>query len=363
MFILTACGITSQESMDIDNNFKGERIIKLVIDSETYNRANGGKEAVLRFLNENDVVLLELNYIKEEQDYIEIEYAIKFDSKDDYINKLKTLYQLGNIEEEISLDFQVVNNGFGKVVEFYGNSDVKKIFSFFINKASDEGLIYKEDISSIWSTKQYPLTINDTEYVKNSTSNYGSYSENLYIGPRSVNILTSKSDGDNKYNRIIVLFFDEENYSKLDNSWETGFILNEKTKVEKNDKNRSVSFIYEKFSQDEINTETSKFFGVGSNFSMSYTNSGEKLKTKETLKDLLPQSELSSKSNINYLYYFDQKDVSELPTNDDISQYKSNERIVYFSRWDLNNGISKTIETNIVFDKIQIQTKFNENNF
>lgn len=359
---ITACGIQSKENMKVDNNFKGERLIQLTFDADTFNRANGGKQAVIDFLSNNVMAPLELNYIKDEPDFIEAEYSLKFGNQEDYINKINTLYQLGNIQEEIVLNFQIENERFNKSVEFQDNSDVQKIFSSLINKAIEDNIMYEDDLSRIWSTKRYSLTINNNEYIKDSDYIYGNYSENEYIGPRSINVITSRAEENNKFNRMIVLYFDEGNYLKLDKNWEDNFILSENTKFEQNNENSSVRFLYDSFTQDQINQETAHFFGVESMFSMQKKNNGEKLKILEELKDFMPENDLSNKSITNFLYYFDSIKPEDLPLEEIISQDKINERMLYVGSLDLHNGIEKVIETNIVFDKIQIRSKLSEEN-
>lgn len=93
--LLSACGIQSKENMKVNNNFKGERLILLSMDAETFNRARGGKDAVIKFFTDNVIEPLELNYVKDEANLIEVEYSLKFSSKEDYLNKVNTLYKLG----------------------------------------------------------------------------------------------------------------------------------------------------------------------------------------------------------------------------------------------------------------------------
>lgn len=355
-FLLSACGIQSKENMKINNKFKGERIILLRLDSQTYNSAIGGKDAVIKFFSENIISPLELNYIKDEANTLEVEYSIKFDNKDDYINKIKILYTLGNIEDDIKVDFNIDDERFNKSVKFFDNSDVQKILSSLINKALEDGLISEDNLSNLWNAKKYSLMINGNQYIQDSDSTYGDFSKSEYIGPSEINVFTSRSEEENKFNRVITLFFNKENYEKLDKGWQDDFISNEKVNFEINNEDSSAKFIYENFSDEEINRETAKFFGADSDFSMTYKNGGEKLKIIEILKDKITENEISNKSNVKYLYYFDKNKIDNLINQKDISRDENNEKIVYAENRELIEGIEKSIETNIIFDKINVET-------
>ncbi|WP_282926690.1 hypothetical protein [Helcococcus kunzii] len=360
--LLSACGIQSKENMKVNNNFKGERLILLSMDAETFNRARGGKDAVINFFTDNVIEPLELNYVKDEANLIEVEYSLKFSSKEDYLNKVNTLYKLGKIEENINLDFEVQNVRFNKGIKFNDSSDVQKLLSPLINKALEDGLFYEDDLEKLWDTKQYSLTINDKEYIKDSFSEYGKYSESKYIGPNEIKVITSRANEANKFNRQITLIFNKENYSKLDNDWEDDFIEDDKVRFVEDDENSTAKFIYENFTQEEINKATQKFFAVDSNFSMTYKNTGQKLKTIETLTDFIKENEIDKKAKVKYLYYFDKKAIDTFPK--DLSEIQdNNERIILAERDELNQGIEKTVETDIVFDKIEVETKLSENSF
>ncbi|MGY3756452.1 hypothetical protein ACWOAQ_07425 [Helcococcus kunzii] len=362
VFILSACGIKSNEKMKVDENFKGQRDIVLSFDQETMNRVEGGKDALKKFITENVKGLFEVKFIKDKPELLEVQSSIKFDSKEDYINKIKKLYDLGKIKDKIEVEFRVSKSGFTKGVTFNDNTDIEKIFQFLIDKAVEQKLIKESDKSSIWSTKTYNLNVDNKDLIKDSTYEYGEYSKIDYIGPKEITIVTSPSKEEGKFNRSISLIFDEKSYKNLPEEWEKEYFDGFNVTIDKIRDLSTQKIKMENVSTEDINKITSKFFGVETKFSMKESENSSPLLQSTKLYDEIPNNAFNKNASINAIYYVDSKEIADHPR--DIDMFISrDDRSYSVTSYELSGGFEKVFENQIIFNNIKIETDVNNNGF
>ena len=357
-FLLTACGIQAKDNLEINENFKGKRVINISLDKESLDRINGSSTAVKKFLN--DYIEQPLSYeIKNEEDnFLNFDLTFSFNDISEYKDIVKKLYEKSgeNYEDNIKFLYADSESVFARGMEFEDSSDIKIMLRFLEQKLVDEKLIKESDVSNIWKNVEKNVSINDELIIKDAYTK-ASYNNISYTGPYQHLISISKSNISDNYNMRIRLAFDNKNLEKLANNWKDRlFDKNLVTNIKPINKEESTIEIFDIENKDltDIIKILEKLFNT--KVSLSFDSKLDKSKLAKVIKiNQNIAGDNNSKSNYGFIYYADPLSVEKHIKDIDYSNIEEK----YLSTNSLEN-VELEEEFPIIFAKLEIITRVNK---
>lgn len=370
IFILTACGIKSEETLTADKNFSGQRVMDIIFDQETLAKVKD-VEKFKSFLEEN--IESPLSYelydeLTKEQGgpYLKYRLYLPFNSIDDYINKSKSLYEMGNVKDDIEVNYKSSNNLFEHTVSFTDNITVKNLLRYITLRAQNEGYINFTNVNSTWNETSYTAQIDgDIIIEKQNTSPY-KYETTKFIGPDSYLITTSKKL--NKYTRVFNIIFKKSDFLKLESNWKDEMFksselinLEQKEVQDKSlEKYIIVSYAIDNKDIDVIRRATEDLFGSKVEISINSELGSNEFIERYTVHEKVAQNKYQAKAKVLSVYYIDKKDISE-HESDLLENILVNYEDAIYSNSKIfdSQGFTETVERQIVFDEVKINTIIN----
>lgn len=370
IFILTACGIKSKETLTVDSNFRGQRVMDIIFDQETLSKVRDFEE-FKSFLEEN--IESPLSYelfdeLNEQQGgpYLNYRIYLSFNSIDDYVNKARSLYEKGNVKDNIEVNYESDVNLFEHKVSFIDNITVENLLRYITLRAQNEGYLNFTNINSTWKETSYTAKIDGDTIINNQKFSPYKYETTDFIGPESYLITTSKNG--NKYNRVFNIIFKKADYLKLESNWKNEiFKSSDLISLEQNEvKDESgetyiiVSYAIENKDIDVIRRTTEDLFGSNVQISLKSETGSNEFIEKYIVHEKVGENKYAPKAKVLSIYYIDKKEISEhesdllgnIPINYEAAIY-SNSKI-----FDAK-GFNESVERQIVFDEVEIETTIN----
>lgn len=369
VFILSSCSVECSETMQIDENFEGNRSIKIDIDKNNERFIKGGLKGLKNFLEENVEDPLNLEIISDTNQKFEAKISLVFDSLDDYTKKVKYLYELSSLEEEPKTKFKSnKDNIFSKGLDYYDDVTSEKLLKYLIDRAVSTGLISKNNQHKILKEGNFKLIYKDKKLIDKAKAPY-SYNNFEYLGPSQC-ILSTSPAGSNTWTRVFSLVFPIENLEKLDTNWESKLIKNEdikalETKDVKDKNGRSsklFSFVLEKKDSEILSEESSIFLQANVDLDLSIEKNTKDFSIdyfiNEELKGFEKHDDISI-TNIYYtrpLEYNKHIDLSNF-TESNLTKIKD---AIVINKDDLIEGYHERKKIQPKFKKADIKTTFNK---
>lgn len=370
IFILNACGIKSEETLTADKNFSGERVMDIIFDQETLSKVKDIEKFKL-FLEEN--IESPLNYelydeLTEQEGgpYLRYRLYLPFNSIDDYINKSRGLYEKGNVKDNIEVNYESNVNLFQYTVNFTDNISVENLLRYITIRAQNSGYLNFTNVNSSWDETSYTAQIAGNTIINNQKEAPYKYETTEFIGPNSYLITTSKNG--NKYNRVFNIIFKKSDYLKLENNWKdeifksTELIKLEQKEIEDKfgENYIIVSYAIENKDIDIIRRATEDLFGSNVQISLKSETGSNEFIEKYIVHEKVGENKYAPKAKVLSIYYIDKKEISEhesdllgnIPINYEVAIY-SNSKI-----FDAK-GFNESVERQIVFDEVEIETTIN----
>lgn len=370
IFVLTSCGIKSEETLTADINFSGQRVMDIIFDKESLSKIDDLEE-FKTFLEENieSPLTYELyDELTKEQGgpYLKYRLYLQFNSIDDYINKAKSLYEKGNVKDDIEVSYETNVNLFEHKISFIDNIKVENLLRYINLKAQNAGYLNFINIKSNWEETSYTAKIDGKTIINNKKMPPYKYEATEFIGPDSY-IITTSING-NKYSRVFNLIFKKDNYLRLKENWKnTLFKSSELIEIEKKDiENNSgdiftiVSFGVEDKSIDVIRKLTEDLFGSQVEIALVSEPGSSEFIEKYNVHEKVEKNKYAPSAKVLSVYYIDKKKLSE-HESDLLEKFPINyEKAVYSnSKIFDSTGFNETVERWIVFDEAIIETKIN----
>lgn len=370
IFVLTSCGIKSEETLTADINFSGQRVMDIIFDKESLSKIDDLEE-FKTFLEENieSPLTYELyDELTKEQGgpYLKYRLYLPFNSIDDYINKAKSLYEKGNVKDDIEVSYETNVNLFEHKISFIDNIKVENLLRYINLKAQNAGYLNFINIKSNWEETSYTAKIDGKTIINNKKMPPYKYEATEFIGPDSY-IITTSING-NKYSRVFNLIFKKDNYLRLKENWKNAlFKSSELIKIEKKDiENESgeiftiVSFGVEDKSIDVIRKLTEDLFGSKVEIALVSEQGSSEFVENYSIHEKVEENKYAPSAKVLSVYYIDKKKLSE-HESDLLENFPINyEKAVYSnSKIFDSTGFNETVERWIVFDEATIETKIN----
>lgn len=370
IFVLTSCGIKSEETLTADINFSGQRVMDIIFDKESLSKIDDLEE-FKTFLEENieSPLTNELydELTKEEGGpYLKYRLYLPFNSIDDYINKAKSLYEKGNVKDDIEVSYETNVNLFEHKISFIDNIKVENLLRYINLKAQNAGYLNFINIKSNWEETSYTAKIDGKTIINNKKTPPYKYEATEFIGPDSYLITTSING--NKYTRVFNLIFKKDNYLRLEDNWnDTLFKSSELIEIEKKDiEDKSgdiftiVSFGVEDKSIDVVRKLTEDLFGSKVEITLVSEPGSSEFVEKYSVHEKVEENKYAPSAKVLSVYYVDKKKLDE-HESDLLENFPINyEKAVYSnSKIFDSTGFNETVERWIVFDEATIETKIN----
>ncbi|MGY3776446.1 hypothetical protein [Helcococcus sueciensis] len=370
IFVLTSCGIKSEETLTADINFSGQRVMDIIFDKESLSKIDDLEE-FKTFLEENieSPLTYELyDELTKEQGgpYLKYRLYLQFNSIDDYINKAKSLYEKGNVKDDIEVSYETNVNLFEHKISFIDNIKVENLLRYIKLKAQNAGYLNFINIKSNWEETSYTAKIDGKTIINNKKMPPYKYEATEFIGPDSY-IITTSING-NKYSRVFNLIFKKDNYLRLKENWKNAlFKSSELIEIEKKDiENESgeiftiVSFGVEDKSIDVIRKLTEDLFGSKVEIALVSEQGSSEFVENYSIHEKVEENKYAPSAKVLSVYYIDKKKLSE-HESDLLENFPINyEKAVYSnSKIFDSTGFNETVERWIVFDEATIETKIN----
>ena len=370
IFVLTSCGIKSEETLTADINFSGQRVMDIIFDKESLSKIDDLEE-FKTFLEENieSPLTYELyDELTKEQGgpYLKYRLYLQFNSIDDYINKAKSLYEKGNVKDDIEVSYETNVNLFEHKISFIDNIKVENLLRYINLKAQNAGYLNFINIKSNWEETSYTAKIDGKTIINNKKMPPYKYEATEFIGPDS-SIITTSING-NKYSRVFNLIFKKDNYLRLKENWKNAlFKSSELIEIEKKDiENESgeiftiVSFGVEDKSIDVIRKLTEDLFGSKVEIALVSEQGSSEFVENYSIHEKVEENKYAPSAKVLSVYYIDKKKLSE-HESDLLENFPINyEKAVYSnSKIFDSTGFNETVERWIVFDEATIETKIN----
>lgn len=370
IFVLTSCGIKSEETLTADINFSGQRVMDIIFDKESLSKIDDLEE-FKTFLEENieSPLTYELyDELTKEQGgpYLKYRLYLPFNSIDDYINKAKSLYEKGNVKDDIEVSYETNVNLFEHKISFIDNIKVENLLRYINLKAQNAGYLNFINIKSNWEETSYTAKIDGKTIINNKKMPPYKYEATEFIGPDSY-VITTSING-NKYSRVFNLIFKKDNYLRLKENWKNAlFKSSELIEIEKKDiENESgeiftiVSFGVEDKSIDVIRKLTEDLFGSKVEIALVSEQGSSEFVENYSIHEKVEENKYAPSAKVLSVYYIDKKKLSEHESDLSENFPINYEKAVYSnSKIFDSTGFNETVERWIVFDEATIETKIN----
>ena len=367
IFILTSCGMKSEETLNTDKNFSGQRLMDITFDQETLSKVRD-IEQFKTFIEKN--IERPLTYelydeLSEEQGgpYLKYRLYLSFNSIDDYVNKSRSLYEKGNVKDNIEVNYESNVNLFEHNIRFIDNITVENLLRYMNLRAQNEGYLNFTNVNSTWEETSYTAQIDGDTIISNQKTSPYIYETTDFIGPDSYLITTSKNG--NKYTRVFNTIFKKSNYLKLEDNWKDNIfksseLINLEQKEVEDENGETyiiISYGIENKDIDVIRRATEDLFGSDVQISIKSEYGKSEFIEKYIVNEKIEKNKYAPKAQVLSIYYIDKKDISEhesdllkkIPINYEIAVYSNSE--IFNS-----NGFHETVERQIVFDEVEINT-------
>lgn len=368
-FLLTACGIKSQETLTADQNFKGERVMHITFDKENLSNIDDIEE-FKTFVESNIEQPLTYNLydeLTEEQGgpYLNYQITLPFNSIEDYINKSKALYEKGNIKDDIEVYYNKNVDLFNYNIEYYDNIKIENLLRYITNRARQEGYLNITNVNSTWEETIFSAEIGGEKLINNANFSPYKYNETINIAPKNYLMTTSKND--DKYTRVFSLIFEKEDYDRLSDDWEEKLFKSKELRrldnkdIEDNQEYFTiVSYAVIDANLDVIRRVTEDLFGSDVQINIDSKFGTSEFIEKFNVFEKINNNLYAPSADIFSIYYIDSKNIEDheidLIKNIDINYEKAlYAREQVFS----NEGFNDFVERQIVFDEVEINTKIN----
>lgn len=368
-FLLTACGIKSQETLTADQNFKGERVMHITFDQENLSNIDDIEE-FKTFVESN--IEQPLTYslydeLTEEQGgpYLNYQITLPFNSIEDYINKSKALYEKGNIKDDIEVYYNKNVDLFNYNIEYYDNIKIENLLRYITNRARQEGYLNITNVNSTWEETIFSAEIAGEKLINNANLSPYKYNETINIAPKNYLMTTSKND--DKYTRVFSLIFEKEDYDRLSDDWEEKLFKSKELRrldnkyIEDNQEYFTiVSYAVIDANLDVIRRVTEDLFGSDVQINIDSKFGTSEFIEKFNVFEKINNNLYAPSADIFSIYYIDSKNIEnheiDLIKNIDINYEKA-----LYARKEVfsNEGFNDFVERQIVFDEVEINTKIN----
>lgn len=368
-FLLTACGIKSQETLTADQNFKGERVMHITFDQEILSNIDDIEE-FKTFVESN--IEQPLTYslydeLTEEQGgpYLNYQITLPFNSIEDYINKSKALYEKGNIKDDIEVYYNKNVDLFNYNIEYYDNIKIENLLRYITNRARQEGYLNITNVNFTWEETIFSAEIAGEKLINNANLPPYKYNETINIAPKNYLMNTFKND--DKYTRVFSLIFEKEDYDRLSDDWEKKLFKSKELRrldnkdIEDNQEYFTiVSYAVIDTNLDVIRRVTEDLFGSDVQINIDSKFGTSEFIEKFNVFEKINNNLYAPSADILSIYYIDSKNIEnheiDLIKNIDINYEKA-----LYARKEVfsNEGFNDFVERQIVFDEVEINTKIN----
>lgn len=167
-FVLSACGVDYKQSLVIDENFKGSRVIELRLPKKEL--AEYSKSSITdidKVIKDNLPKEMEYSGISDlDADTHVATFTIKFDSLDDYKAKLNAILPENDKINDDELKFTYTASGFRKVLNYSDEVKVNDLFAWLTPKLVEAGIVEKDKEKQVFdSAVEAPtIKIGETTY-------------------------------------------------------------------------------------------------------------------------------------------------------------------------------------------------------
>lgn len=365
LLFLSACGLNSHESLQVDDRFQGQRIISLELDRAKLSYLDGGVSAFSQLLREHIQDPLSYQVITETKDQLEIKIYLSFNSLSDYISKARALYKRGNQIDDIFVTFIAgQHTSYYEGLEFKDNIEAKKLLAYLVNQAVEDGIVSESNKDKIWNKHSFELVVNNEKVIENASQPPYEIKTLNYIGPSKMQVFTFPKNKQ-EFIRIFSLSFPSDQANKLADDWPVKFFgqgarLANGKKASFVKQGLSVFDVIIEGSPDNLLLATQNFFGQGSYLSLSLIENTNDFSLDFKVKESIPPF-LEENIEIDFHYLAQTVDINEFLAKDMEGRFASfGEKVESASIDEVNQGISISLQTTPIFEKIDIETSIDK---
>lgn len=213
LFLLSACGIHTETTIEADARFNGQRVMVLTFDKNALSKIAGGADSVEILLTEYAPDSLKIETKELENGTLEVTAVLPFSGIEDYREKVNAL--LKRSESSLTPDIYFENNTeavFRRGIAFRDNVETKELLGFFVKAAVRDGII-KENDDKIWDKEKASLSI-DGEVLVNGSAFPIRYDTSEGYEPRLIKLFTERNE-DGTWNRTIAMLFRSDEAKSL----------------------------------------------------------------------------------------------------------------------------------------------------
>ncbi len=371
LFLFTACGAKINTEMNIDKNFKGERIITALIKSSDLKSyvstgADGIEETVKNYIPE----AMSYKRIDKESGDTEFVFNISFDNVENYTKKIA---QILNKNPDNAIQANIIydnkSNEFKKSILFEENFSSNDLLSWLVYGLKAENKISHSTVSDWMETGTSSLKIDNQDF---NVYNIFSVSQSESTSFEKINVLTELLDN-GKFERSITFSVHEKNLKILN---EKGVVLSEYLKnlspkdsmfeESKEDKYTNYIVSFETGTSQELCSITDKLFNSqNSVFAINYSSYEDiKNNVKIDLDEYIDASyylDYDSKKLTSEVYLYDNLFVDYKNTQKDLYMNKIEDKTVFSYSPNFYDTYKFTFSLPIQFQSVNLDIDVNKN--
>ncbi len=236
LLVLTSCGATISQTVEIDNDFNGTKTILIEISEDDATYLEGGVDALSETINKVKPDFITQNFITlPEGHFIELSYD--FNDINEYEEKTKTL--TGNENFTVSLE-ETVGSTFLTSEVIYSESDVRDSSVQWIIDA-----IYPDNLTTeteLVDTNTFYLIFNDKSFEPSVRDDF--FTKKFANNPIFKSVSTNLNFDNNSYD--FILNYDSDSYNSLSDNVKNEFLnVYENTIIEENGDITTIKFQFE----------------------------------------------------------------------------------------------------------------------
>lgn len=367
LFILSACGAESKDTMSINSEFKGKREISLNFGKENNMYIKGGLQGLGHFLRENVQAPLSVTILTETDEKLEAIIDLPFSNLDDYKAKVSSLVKQSDGYRTPLTEFTSSKEDiFIRGVKFFDDVTSIDLLNHLIDQAIEQGLIRPDLRDKIIKSNTYNLYINNKIELKDQELPPYKLDNFQYMGPSQYIISTSPQDR-NSWTRAFSMVFPKEHIDKLGMDWQRKIIQNPKIQesqpieIKDGQGRDSLLFKYtlEKQSPDAIELATKNFFQTDTQLSFSINPDPNTFKIDYIIDEKVALNKLPNQVHVSSIYYNNPKDTKEhYPNVENVfSSLDEIEDALMAKKEELVSGYNQKIQIKPSFPEAQINTE------
>lgn len=361
MFVLTACGLDVDNSIEVNGDFSGRRFMTISADRETLDRVDGGSQSLIDFLDRHISDPLTYSILEESDDSLILDISFNFTSVQDYRQKLDTL-QKDNSQAQIQVNYESSNQDeFIEGLSFYDNSSAKIILDYLVDLAIEEELIASGDRARVWDQETYSLII-DNEVLIDDQSLPIEINEMTYKGPSRIYMSTSPRD-DGNWDRVFHVMFPSD--AEISQTWKESLFgdypyanLGSSVFTENLFNNTVYKIGFENKTVEELKEITGQVFRLTDNtLNLDIVEDVEEFALTFKLEEEFGHTPFADEQDISSIYYFSPTIPSQ-HNSQDFSDTSDN--YIKMEEEDLIGGFSDTIDLGPSLQSAIVETKLHE---